>query len=98
MTIQKTVNENVLTVALSGRRDTTTAPQLESELKASMEGVQTLVLDFAELTYLSSAGLRVLLAAQKIMNKQGSMRVKNVNETIQEIFEVTGFCDILTVE
>lgn len=98
MTIQKTVNENVLTVALSGRLDTTTAPQLESELKASMEGVQTLVLDFAELTYLSSAGLRVLLAAQKIMNKQGSMRVKNVNETIQEIFEVTGFCDILTVE
>ena len=98
MTIQKTVNENVLTVALSGRLDTTTAPQLESELKASMEGVQTLVLDFAELTYLSSAGLRVLLAAQKIMNKQGSMRVKNVNETIQEIFEVTGFCDILPVE
>ena len=98
MTIQKTVNENVLTVALSGRLDTTTAPQLESELKASMEGVQTLVLDFAELTYLSSAGLRVLLAAQKIMNKQGSMRVKNVYETIQEIFEVTGFCDILTVE
>ena len=98
MTIQKTVNENVLTVALSGRLDTTTAPQLESELKASMEGVQTLVLDFPELTYLSSAGLRVLLEAQKIMNKQGSMRVKNVNETIQEIFEVTGFCDILTVE
>lgn len=98
MTIQKTVNENVLTVVLSGRLDTTTAPQLESELKASLEGVQTLVLDFAELTYLSSAGLRVLLAAQKIMNKQGSMRVKNVNETIQEIFEVTGFCDILTVE
>ena len=98
MTIQKTVNENVLTVALSGRLDTTTAPQLESELKASLEEVQTLVLDFAELTYLSSAGLRVLLAAQKIMNKQGSMRVKNVNETIQEIFEVTGFCDILTVE
>ena len=98
MTSQKTVNENVLTVALSGRLDTTTAPQLESELKASLEGVQTLVLDFAELTYLSSAGLRVLLAAQKIMNKQGSMRVKNVNETIQEIFEVTGFCDILTVE
>lgn len=98
MTILKTVNENVLTVALSGRLDTTTAPQLESELKASLEGVQTLVLDFTELTYLSSAGLRVLLAAQKIMNKQGSMRVKNVNETIQEIFEVTGFCDILTVE
>ena len=98
MKIAFTEDNGTLTVALDGRLDTTTAPQLESELKASLEGVQTLVLDFAELTYLSSAGLRVLLAAQKIMNKQGSMRVKNVNETIQEIFEVTGFCDILTVE
>ena len=78
--------------------DTTTAPQLESELKASIEGVETLILDFAALDYLSSAGLRVLLAAQKIMNKQGKMIVKNVNETIAEIFEVTGFCDILTIE
>ena len=98
MTIQKTANAAELTVALTGRLDTTTAPQLESELKASIEGVETLILDFAALDYLSSAGLRVLLAAQKIMNKQGNMIVKNVNETIAEIFEVTGFADILTIE
>ena len=98
MTIQKTMNNTELTVTLSGRLDTTTAPQLEQELKASIEGVESLILDFAALDYLSSAGLRVLLAAQKIMNKQGKMIVKNVNETIAEIFEVTGFCDILTIE
>lgn len=98
MTIQKTMNAEELTIALSGRLDTTTAPQLESELKSSIGGVKTLVLDFAALDYLSSAGLRVLLAAQKIMNKQGNMVVRNVNETIAEIFEVTGFGDILTIE
>ena len=98
MTIEKIANEKNLTVVLTGRLDTTTAPQLEAELKANIAGVETLVLDFAGLDYLSSAGLRVLLAAQKIMNKQGSMVVKNVNETIAEIFEVTGFCDILTIE
>lgn len=98
MTIQKTMNAEELTIALSGRLDTTTAPQLESELKSSIEGVKALVLDFAALDYLSSAGLRVLLAAQKIMNKQGNMVVRNVNETIAEIFEVTGFGDILTIE
>ena len=98
MTIEKIKNAEELTITLSGRLDTTTAPQLEGELKASIEGVKSLILDFAELDYLSSAGLRVLLAAQKIMNKQGNMVVKNVNETIAEIFEVTGFCDILTIE
>lgn len=98
MTIEKSVNGTELTVVLSGRLDTTTAPQLEAELKASLDGVESLILDFAALEYLSSAGLRVLLAAQKTMNKQGSMVVRNVNETITEIFEVTGFCDILTVE
>ena len=98
MTIEKSVNGTELTVVLSGRLDTTTAPQLEAELKASVDGVESLILDFAALEYLSSAGLRVLLAAQKTMNKQGSMVVRNVNETITEIFEVTGFCDILTVE
>lgn len=81
-----------------GRLDTTTAPQLEAELKQSISGVEKLVLDFAELEYLSSAGLRVILSAQKVMNKQGSMIVKNVNETISEIFEVTGFVDIITIE
>ena len=98
MTIEKTKNGNELTVALTGRLDTTTAPQLEAELKESLSGVEKLVLDFAALEYLSSAGLRVLLATQKIMNKQGEMIVKNVNETIAEIFEVTGFSDILTIE
>lgn len=98
MTIDKKLNGNALTIALTGRLDTTNAPQLESELKASLDGVENLTLDFAGLDYLSSAGLRVLLAAQKTMNKQGSMVVRNVNETINEIFEVTGFCDILTIE
>lgn len=98
MTIEKNLSGSALTLTLSGRLDTTTAPQLEAELKASLPGVEALVLDFAALDYLSSAGLRVLLAAQKIMNKQGEMVVRNVNDTIAEIFEVTGFCDILTIE
>lgn len=98
MTIEKKVNESELSVALTGRLDTTTAPELESALKESMEGIKVLILDFAGLEYLSSAGLRVLLAAQKTMNKQGSMVIRNVNDTIQEVFEITGFADILTVE
>lgn len=98
MTIEKHRNETELTVTLGGRLDTTTAPQLEAELKASTDGIEKLVLDFAGLDYLSSAGLRVLLGAQKTMNRQGSMVVRHVNETITEIFEVTGFCDILTIE
>lgn len=98
MTIDKSQNGAELIITLSGRLDTTTAPQLESELKASLDGVESLILDFAELAYLSSAGLRVLLAAQKIMNRQGSMVVRHVNETIAEVFEITGFCDILTIE
>ena len=98
MTIEKHGIGTELTITLTGRLDTTTAPQLESELKASLDGVEKLTLDFAGLAYLSSAGLRVLLAAQKIMNKQGSMVVCNVNEIIAEIFDVTGFCDILTIE
>lgn len=98
MTIEKTLNGSELTVNLTGRLDTTTAPQLEAELKQSFSGVEKLVLDFAALDYLSSAGLRVLLAAQKAMNKQGEMIIKNVNETIAEIFEVTGFSDVLTIE
>ena len=98
MNIEKIINENELTVVLSGRLDTTTAPVLEGELRRSIDGIQKLIFDFASLEYLSSAGLRVLLSAQKIMNKQGEMIVKNVNETISEIFEVTGFADILTIE
>ena len=98
MTIEKNLTGTELTVAITGRLDTTTAPQLEAEFKQSITGVEKLVLDFASLEYLSSAGLRVLLAAQKAMNKQGEMIIRNVNETINEIFEVTGFIDILTVE
>lgn len=98
MTIEKTLNVSELTVTLTGRLDTTTAPGLEAEIKQSIPGVEKLVLDFATLEYLSSAGLRVLLAAQKVMNKQGEMVIKNVNETIAEIFEVTGFSEILTIE
>ena len=98
MTIEKLLNGTELTVTIAGRLDTTTAPELETALKESFEGVEKLVLDFAALEYLSSAGLRVLLAAQKVMNKQGEMIIKNVNETINEIFEVTGFVDILTIE
>lgn len=98
MTIEKNLNAGELTVAITGRLDTITAPQLESRLKAGMEGLTSLVLDFAALDYLSSAVLRVLLAAQKTMNKQGKMVIRNVNETIMEIFEVTGFSDILTIE
>lgn len=98
MTIEKTLIGTELTIGLVGRLDTTTAPQLEAELKQSISGVKKLILDFVALEYLSSAGLRVLLAAQKVMNKQGEMIIRNVNETIAEIFEVTGFSDVLTIE
>ena len=98
MTIEKITNGTELTVNITGRLDTTTAPQLEAEFKQSIVGVEKLVLDFSALEYLSSAGLRVLLATQKLMKKQGRMIIKNVNETINEIFEVTGFIDILTIE
>ncbi|MBR4158194.1 MAG: STAS domain-containing protein [Oscillospiraceae bacterium] len=98
MTINKTVDENKLTVAIEGRLDTTTAPQLEAELKESMDGITELVMDLSEMEYISSAGLRVLLSAQKIMNRQGGMKVTGVCETVMEVFEVTGFSDILTIE
>jgi len=98
LNINKTKTGAVLTVALAGRLDTTTAPELESELKGSLDGVEELEMDLTELEYISSAGLRVLLSAQKLMMKQGSMKVTHVNETVMEIFEVTGFVDILTIE
>lgn len=97
MTITKTQNETSLELALNGRLDTTTAPELEKELESALQGVNELTLDFAGLDYISSAGLRVLLSAQKTMSRQGSMTIKNVNEIIMEIFEVTGFSDILTI-
>ena len=98
MTIEKNLNGTELTIKIAGRLDTATAPKLEASLKESFEGVEKLVLDFSGLEYLSSAGLRVLLSSQKVMNKQGEMVIKNVNETINEIFEVTGFIDVLTIE
>jgi len=98
MTINRIHEGDALTLVLEGRLDTTTAPQLEAELKGQLEGVTALTLDMQNLAYLSSAGLRVILAAQKQMNKQGSMVIRHVNETIMEIFEVTGFTDILTIE
>ena len=98
MKIENTTNGNEMELVLSGRLDTITAPQLEAELKKNIDGITPLLFDFSDLEYLSSAGLRVLLAAQKVMNKQGSMVIKNVNDTIMEIFEVTGFADILTIK
>ncbi len=98
MTITKNTNGDALEIAIEGRLDTTTAPDLEKEVKDSVEGIKKLTFDMAKLEYISSAGLRVLLASQKIMNKQGEMSVKNANEDIMEIFEVTGFSDILTIE
>ncbi len=98
MTINKTQENEKLTIAIEGRLDTTTAPQLEAELKSSIDGVKELVFDIKDLEYISSAGLRVLLTAQKTMNKQGSMKVTGANEAVMEIFEVTGFVDILNIE
>ena len=98
LNIKKNIHETELTVVLKGRLDTTTAPELEKELKASLDGVTALIIDMTALDYISSAGLRVLLSAQKIMNKQGEMKVVHVGETIMEILEVTGFSDILSIE
>ena len=98
MEIVRTKNEESMVLALKGRLDTTTAPQLEAELNNSIEGITELTLDFEELEYISSAGLRVLLSAQKIMNRQGSMKITHVCEDIMEVFDITGFCDILKIE
>ena len=98
MTITKQAAGSHLTIALEGRLDTGTAPQLEAEFNASLAGVTDLTVDMAKLAYLSSAGLRVLLAAQKKMNRQGHMTVKNVCADIMEVFEITGFVDILDIQ
>lgn len=95
--INKTLAEGKALFALEGRLDTVTAPELEKALKESLKGVEELTMDFEKLEYISSAGLRVLLSAQKTMNKQGKMIVAHVNETVQEVLEVTGFTDILTI-
>ena len=98
MTIGKHRDGSALTLAPEGRLDTITSPELEKVFKESLDGVSELTLDFGKLDYISSAGLRVLLAAQKTMNRQGSMKIVHVCETIMEIFEVTGFSEILTIE
>ena len=99
MTIEKTNNEGTVHLKVEGRLDTSTAPELEAELQESLADATALVLDFAELEYISSAGLRVLLAAQKQMNaKSGAMKVQHVNESIMEVFDITGFADILTIQ
>ena len=98
MNIEKKLEGTVLTIALEGRLDTTTSPDLEETLAASLDGVTALVFDFTKLDYLSSAGLRVLLSAQKRMNRQGSMKLVHVNDAVKEVFEITGFADFLTVE
>ena len=98
MNINKNQNGTALEIALEGRLDTMTAPELEAELNNSLQNADSLVLDFSKLEYISSAGLRVLLSAHKAMSNKGGMKVTNVNEIVREVFEVTGFADILTIE
>ena len=98
MTIEKKMNGTALEIALEGRLDTMTSPELEAELKQSMPGAESLTLDFSKLEYISSAGLRVLLSAHKAMSAKGGMKVTNVNEIVREVFEVTGFVDIFDIE
>ena len=97
LTINKTIDNSAAVLALEGRLDTVTSPELEKELRQTIEGVNELTLDFEKLEYISSAGLRVLLSAQKIMSRKGSLKLVHVGETIMEILEVTGFSDILTI-
>ena len=98
MTINKKSEGEKLTLTLSGRLDTNTAPALEAELKHSVDGVKELIFDFSDVEYISSAGLRILLAAQKVMNRQGSMKLTGVSADVMEVLEITGFSDILTIE
>lgn len=98
MTIEKSINGGTATLAIVGRLDTQTAPELEKELDEIFAGLQDLTLDMSGLAYISSAGLRVILKAQKIMNKQGAMRLTGVSDSIMEVFDITGFLDILTIE
>ena len=98
MTIEKNVNGGAVALKIVGRLDTTTAPELEAVIDGCAAGINSLVLDCSELEYVSSAGLRVILKAQKMMNAQGMMKLTGVNETIMEVFDITGFADILTIE
>ena len=98
MTIEKTVAGTAVALKIVGRLDTTTAPELEKTIDSCGLSIKELVLDCSELEYVSSAGLRVILKAQKLMNAQGNMKLTHVNETIMEVFDITGFADILTIE
>ena len=98
MNFTKSLNGNQLTIALEGRLDTVTAPELDADLKTSLEGVDSLIMDLTELAYISSAGLRVLLSAHKAMSGKGGMKVVHANEIVREVLEVTGFADILNIE
>lgn len=98
MDINKIVNGTELEIKLVGRLDTTTSPQLETEIKQSITDITKLVYDFTDLEYISSAGLRVLFLSQKLMSKKGEMVIRNANETIKEVFDITGFCNILKIE
>ena len=98
MTIEKLLNGEAATLVVAGRLDTLTAPELEKEIDAIISGVKDLIFDLTGLEYVSSAGLRVILKAQKIMNTQGSMKLVGVNDRIMEVFDITGFLDILTIE
>ena len=98
MTIDKNIEGTKTQLKIAGRLDTSTAPELETTIDACISGVEELIIDFEGLEYVSSAGLRVILKAQKIMNKQGSMKIINVNDTIMEVFDITGFADVLTIE
>jgi len=98
MTINKTVKDSELTIALSGRLDTVTSPELSEALASSLPGMTALIFDLTDLEYVSSAGLRVLLSAQKTMNTQGTMKVVHASKLILEVFEITGFSEILTIE
>lgn len=98
MKITKNQHGSSLEIALEGRLDTMTAPELEAELNKSLADVEELTLDFSALEYISSAGLRVLLSAHKAMMSKGGMKIVHVNDVVQEVFEVTGFSDILTIE
>ena len=98
MTIEKKINQETVTLIVSGRLDTQTAPELENELDAVLPALKELIFDMTNLEYVSSAGLRVILKAQKAMNVQGSMKLTGVNDSIMEVFDITGFLDILTIE
>ena len=98
MDIVCNAKDDRLEISLNGRLDTITTPQFETAIRGNLSGVRELSLDFKNLEYISSAGLRVLLTTQKTMSRQGSMEVLNVNDTIMDVFEMTGFIDILTIK